>query len=141
MRALEVAKYVLFMCQQEDNPISNLHLQKILYYVQKGYMKQNNGKALFEDDFVAWKFGPVIEDVYYEYCAYGANKIIIRGECNVKIDKETAKCIDPIIKEKMYLDPWVMVNETHKKGGAWETTFRNGVGRKIIKKELIMSEE
>lgn len=140
MKALEVAKYVLIKCQEKENPISNLHLQKLLYYIQKGYMKQNGGDILFEEDFVAWKFGPVIEDVYYEYCAHGANKIVLREKYKPQFKKEVSKCIDPIIETKMYLNPWEMVKETHKKGGAWETAFKKGIGS-IIPKEQIMSED
>ena len=32
-KALEIAKYVIDKCTRENNPISDLQLQKILYYI------------------------------------------------------------------------------------------------------------
>ena len=74
MKALEVAKYVVTKCKKDEYPISNLQLQKILYYIQHDFLKKNN-KPLFDDDFEAWKFGPVVPSVYYEYSYLGALKI------------------------------------------------------------------
>jgi uncharacterized phage-associated protein len=39
--------------------ISNLKLQKLLYYAQ-GFYLAIYGKALFEEDIVAWEHGPVV---------------------------------------------------------------------------------
>ena len=55
-------------------PISNLQLQKILYYLQV-YFIQHEGIPLFEDEIEAWQFGPVIPEVYYEYCGFGGFEI------------------------------------------------------------------
>ncbi len=61
--ALEVAKYVITLCNDENQDISNLHLQKILYYLQKEVLQKFDDK-LFVDDIQAWQFGPVIPKVY-----------------------------------------------------------------------------
>lgn len=33
--AMEITKYIINKCTKEKHPISNLQLQKILYYIQK----------------------------------------------------------------------------------------------------------
>ena len=58
-KALELAKYVVSKCIQDDNPISNLQLQKILFYIQRDYL-QNENRAAFADEIEAWRFGPVV---------------------------------------------------------------------------------
>lgn len=40
MKALEVAKYVVTKCNKDKCPISNLQLQKILYYIQHDFLKK-----------------------------------------------------------------------------------------------------
>lgn len=40
---------------REQHPISNLQLQKILYYVQKAFLQ--SGGIAFDDDIEAWQFG------------------------------------------------------------------------------------
>ena len=87
------------------------------------------------DDFVAWQFGPVIEDVYFAYCSFGAMPIRRTYFADLEID---TRMIDPVIEKKRLLNPWEMVAETHKKDGAWDLTYLNGRGNgAIISKELI----
>ena len=63
IQARLVAKYVLEQCKKKKKPISNLQLQKMLYYIQIELMKQN--EDIIIDEFEAWRFGPVINNVYY----------------------------------------------------------------------------
>ncbi|MGE7219239.1 type II toxin-antitoxin system antitoxin SocA domain-containing protein [Priestia koreensis] len=59
----------------EDNlRVSPLKLQKLMYFAQ-GWTHAFTGYDLFEDDFEAWKHGPVIPDLYYRYKSYGSNRI------------------------------------------------------------------
>ena len=37
--ALDIAKYIIDKCTRENLAISNLQLQKILYYVQKTFLQ------------------------------------------------------------------------------------------------------
>ena len=70
-----MAGYTVSKCINDGLPISNLQLQKILYYIQKRYLTDN--KTAFDDDFEAWQFGPVIPLVYYKYSGFGAMPIDI----------------------------------------------------------------
>lgn len=134
--AMQISHYIIEKCSNENKPISNLQLQKILFYVQKTALQSSTARPLFNDDFVAWKFGPVIEEVYYAYCVFGA--MPIRRTYNAEIDSKVKLLIDPIINKKRELDPWDMVAETHKEGGAWYITYNNGIGNgRIIDKQLI----
>ena len=132
--ALDISKYVVTKCVNDGHPITNLQLQKILYYIQKYYLKQ--GMTAFDDQFEAWQFGPVIREVYYYFCGNGAMPII--STYDTKIDKDNKNIINPIVEEKRKLDPWVLVEDTHKHGGAWDTVFNKGLGNKqVISNDLI----
>lgn len=130
--ALQIAEYVITKCTYENHAITNLQLQKILYYLQKEFLKRD--EQLFSDDFVAWQFGPVIEEVYFEYCGFGARPI--HRIYNVIVSLKHRRMIDTIIEKKRSLPPWNLVEETHKPGGAWEIAYNKGCGTKISK-ELI----
>lgn len=140
MKALDVAGYVVTKCIEDEKPISNLQLQKILYYIQHEILK-THGVALIDEEFEAWKFGPAIPIVYYEYSYLGAFKIYKKWDNfeNIKYELEDfLDIIDPIIKEKREIDPWGLVDETHRPGKAWDIIFKNGKGfRDIIPKEQI----
>ena len=51
--AVPLSRYIVSKCVQDGCPISNLQLQKILYYVQKEFLK--SGKPAFSDDIEAWQ--------------------------------------------------------------------------------------
>jgi len=133
--AIELAKYIVSKCIDDDKPISNLQLQKILFYIQKDFIKR--GKLAFPDDIEAWQFGPVVPDVYYHYCGHGATPIFYKyEETNVELNDKNR--IDSIIEDKRELNPWEMVQETHKSGGAWDIIYKDGQGnRNIIPTDLI----
>lgn len=133
--ALDFAKYIIKKCVADSCPISNLQLQKILFYIQKDFLQRN--QLAFYDDIEAWQFGPVVPNVYYYYCGYGAMPIT-RADKDAMLDNAITQHINPIVESKRLLPPWAMVAETHKPGGAWNTIYQNGFGnRRIIPIELI----
>ena len=132
--ALDVAKYVVNKCTIEHDAISNLQLQKILYYIQKWFLQ--NGLVAFDDDFEAWQFGPVILSVYNQYSSFGGAPI--RLKYNIVLDSNDMDIINPIIILKRDLKPWVMVDDIHSSGKAWDRVFEGGKGaHRTISKDLI----
>lgn len=133
-QAIVLAKYIVTKCTREGHPISNLQLQKILYYIQEYYVKHNN--QAFVDDIEAWQFGPVVPAVYYRFCGFGA--MPITSQYDETILSKDQFMVDPIVEEKRLLCPWDMVNDTHRPGGAWEQTYQKGKGNgKVIPLSLI----
>jgi len=58
----------------ESDFISNLKLQKLLYYAQ-GIHLALYGKPLFNDPIEAWQYGPVVDSVYQTYKTNGSDAI------------------------------------------------------------------
>lgn len=132
--ALDFSKYIINKCTEEQHPISNLQLQKILYYVQKTFLQID--MQAFDDEFEAWQFGPVVREVYNHYCGFGASRIRLSYENELPSDVQ--KIINPIIVSKRVLNPWDMVEDTHTKGKAWDIIYNNGLGNhQVIPKSLI----
>lgn len=138
-KAMDVAEYIVSKCSREHHQISNLQLQKILYYVQRHFL-QNMRRALFFDDIEAWRYGPVVSEVYYRFSGFGVMTIYYSQLNTPPIANEDLKVIDEIVEEKRTLNPWSMVDDTHMPGKAWDMVYRGGLGNKeIISKELIAS--
>lgn len=97
MKALYIAKYFLFLARKENagEVISNLKMQKLLWYAQGHHLSKYN-KALFSDRIEAWWQGPVVKNVYIEFRKYENNSISF-DELN---DFDT----DLIAKDKEVLD-------------------------------------
>lgn len=75
MKAIVVAKAFIGMSEPEcGDYISNLKLQKLLYYAQ-GFHIALYGKPFFEEKVVAWQYGPVVIEIYNEYKKYRSGVI------------------------------------------------------------------
>ncbi|WP_072684032.1 Panacea domain-containing protein [Holdemania sp. Marseille-P2844] len=70
----DVARYIINYCNDSNIPVSNLKLQKLLYFVQ-GVSFAAFGEACFTSEFEAWSFGPVMPEVYHEFKVFGSNSI------------------------------------------------------------------
>lgn len=90
----------------------------------------------FDDDFEAWTFGPVIPEVYYRYCGFGALGICMQYD--VDVNSGYAAIINPIIERKRLLNLWDWSGEINASGKAWDTIYSNGNGNhKVIPTQII----
>lgn len=89
VKAQNVTDLVLYWANRDGDLISNLKLQKLLYYAQAWYLVNFDG-PLFGDSIEAWDFGPVIPDVYRRYKRFGCNPIKYHGEAG-KEEKRFSK--------------------------------------------------
>jgi len=128
--AFDLARYILKKCIDEDHPISNLQLQKILYCIQECFLREKGHEA-FPESIEAWQFGPVVPKVYDECRIYGGRTIVWMSEDERNIilkDEKDKALIDGIVEEKRNIDPWDTVQLTKKELGAWAEVYDNGNG-------------
>jgi uncharacterized phage-associated protein len=75
MTAHEVARYFVSLVDEEaGDSITNLKLQKLLYYAQ-GVNLALSDTPLFMNRIEAWTHGPVVPEVYRSYKQHGAQAI------------------------------------------------------------------
>ena len=73
---LDVSRYVINYSNDKGCGISNLKLQKILYFIQAYFLtKTPGGNPCFKERIEAWDFGPVVPKAYHEYKQYGSADI------------------------------------------------------------------
>ena len=135
--AIDIAKYIVDYCVRKEKPISNLKLQKMLYYIWIEYYNSTK-KMLFSDDMCAWQLGPVVPDVYYEFCSYAG--IPITRPFQVSVEAADANVVNKAIEKYLPISASRLVDQTHKKGSPWDRIYMNGLGyRDIIPYPLIIS--
>ncbi len=75
-KVLDVCRYIINYSNEKDYGISNLKLQKLLYFVQAYFLCFSPQKQpCFEEKIEAWEFGPVVPEAYHEYKQYGSGDI------------------------------------------------------------------
>lgn len=137
--ATEIAKYIISQCLNIGKPVSNLKLQKMMYFLWVDFYKQT-GRKLFLDNICAWQLGPVVPEVYYEYCSYAGRPIQRVYTTNIGV--EDSKIINMILNDYVNIPANVLVDRTHENGSAWDCVYQNGAGnRNIIPFELIIKKE
>ena len=134
---LDIAKWFLNINRAQMNfedseYITNLKLQKLLYYAQGYYLARKND-PLFKEDFIAWEHGPVIRKVYDEYKKNGAKGIEYNEDFNISIDRETEIILNEVYEKFGQFSAWKLRDMTHQEM-PWRTTTRND----IISKEKIL---
>lgn len=135
--AVDVASYIVGRCANLGRPVTNLQLQKILYYIQLNFLRTYD-KCIFEDDILARRHGPVVKEVYYKYNIWGRHEIVPRA---VQAAKETflekdRELIDRVTDVCLLLDSWELVERSQKAGGPWHRSF-DGNLEKVIPKEVM----
>ena len=140
MTALTLANYILTRAQRARISVTNLKLQKILYYVQ-GYFLAKFDRPLFPDDIQAWTFGPVVPNVYYHFSLFGPDNLIISQEENIEscgLDYDEKYLIDRVVDEKLQYSSSALVRATHQEAPWLKATFG---GTKIQRNTVIDIED
>jgi len=74
-QAITIANaFIAFSDPEKGDIISNLKVQKLLYYAQGIYLAVYN-EPLFEEDIIKWQYGPVVPTVYSSLKRYGSEAI------------------------------------------------------------------
>jgi len=66
----DAANYFIWLANDTGSFISNLKLQKLVYYAQAWHLALHD-EPLLEEDFQAWIHGPVIPELFREYKPFG----------------------------------------------------------------------
>lgn len=139
-KAMDLAHYIVDKSTRDDRPVSNLHLQKMMYFIQYVHCK-TFGDLLFDDEeFEAWQYGPVLPKVYDEYSGYGGRSIT---ELYDGVDRSLfgglADWVDSGIDVLRKRSPWDLVSVAHAKGTPWYKVWDGGWGRRAtIPNQMIL---
>lgn len=111
------------LCEISAWSLSNLRLQKILYFAHRSFLGENDGKPLVEGPFMRYPYGPVIEEVHFRVRKYGTN--VIPKEAfgvhnTLGVETPEYKVIRKEYEERKERYASSLVTESHISGGAWD---------------------
>lgn len=127
--AKEIARYVIQYCQEKNYTISNLKLQKILYFLQAEFLV-DTGMPCFREKIEAWDFGPVVPDVYHVYKIYGSASIPSDKSNTPQIPYRDRVRIDSIVDECAKYAASTLVEITHSQT-PWKQAYSQGRNTEI----------
>lgn len=151
---LEVCRHIINYSNEKDYGISNLKLQKILYFVQAYFWMTSNGEeSCFNEKIEAWDFGPVVPEAYREFKQYGSGdiptikSIFICDDEDIwnftkkpylddkisRRDKEKINSVIDLFSEYSATD---LVTLTHQQS-PWRDTYEKHKNREIKKEKIL----
>lgn len=124
-----------------NNDLTNLKLQKMLYFAQVEYMKTHNGRVLFPDDIEAWQYGPVVKSVYemLKHCqSYVISEFDVDLTLAEGLDDDEVTFLDGFCDKYLKYSAWELVEKTHKTGSSWDQVYKGGRGNhEVIPVEMM----
>jgi len=123
----EVADYFIALGNASHDNVTNLRLQKLVYYAQAWHLANRWG-PLFDADFQAWVHGPVIPGLYRKYSHLGAQPILAEGADTASdvelqqsldaalsvFDEPTQGLLEMVADAYMGLGAWALERLTHQ---------------------------
>lgn len=110
--------------------LSQMKVMKLLYYIQAASLSIS-GKRMFDNDIVAWKYGPVVEEVHEKY--RGERGIVgtitqsdIQDYNDLQQDQETANILNSIYDVYGHSSAYDLMKQTHSEK-PWQDTPQSEV--------------
>lgn len=144
--ARAVANLLLSAMEARHLPVSNLPLQKLLYFAH-GIMLTRHDVPLVDGYFEAWEYGPVHPLIYSTFKGYGSGPITSPAKQRDlrtglamtplrPVDDRVDAIIDQVISALGRQRPTRLVHLSHAAGGPWDivanqTGTRTGYGLRI----------
>lgn len=142
----------LAWAESGNPPVDQMKLQKLLFYAHAWHLALE-GRPLFEEDFEAWPWGPVVRDVYFETRPYGrapisgrVTKLMRKPSDNNSLefvfvsplvdDKKTKEFIKSVWESHKRFSGVQLSNATHAPGEPW-TVIKDKYNNKLDSKPTI----
>lgn len=119
---LKNSYYMVNLFQLDNKTITNLKLQKLMYFVEALYMNKTGDNELYDEDWVAWNYGPVSKRLYNFYKKFGSMQIsLTRNEVSEgnSISNTNKEIIKTIYSSFGQLSAFQLVSITHMVGSPW----------------------
>lgn len=131
----DVAKYIL----EEMGEMSTWKLQKLCYYSQAWELAWTS-QPLFEEDFQAWRNGPVCRELFdvHKGMYYITADELNKGDSNNLLPREKED-IDIVLKDYGNMEPYELREQTHLED-PW-INARHGMPEGMNSEEIIEKED
>ncbi|MEM6751461.1 MAG: type II toxin-antitoxin system antitoxin SocA domain-containing protein [Cyanobacteria bacterium P01_C01_bin.38] len=114
VKAQDIAEYFIWLANDSGSFISNLKLQKLVYYAQAWYLAIY-GQPLFDEDFEAWVHGPIIPSLYQKYREFNRLPIVEEISYQQLAQKlgDTIHFLQDVADEYFFCDAYELERMTH----------------------------
>ena len=132
---LQIANSFIMIAQKNDQFLTPMKLQKLVYYAH-GWHLALRQTPLLSESVEAWTYGPVVRSLYNEFRIYGANQIQSPSGSFGVLESN-----DPLVVPYSDIDTWSFLeriwevygkysaiqlsNMSHADNSPWDVTRKN----------------
>lgn len=138
----QVANKFIDLGIEAKNLVTQMKLQKLVYFAH-GLLLAGFDRLLIREKFQAWKYGPVVPEIYHAFKLYGNGPIRDLSWADVTrsqipdFDDEALEVINLTWKTWDKTDGIGISEWTHLKDSPWEKVYKEGTQNIIIRNEDI----
>ena len=140
--SLAVAQAFLDLAKAEGKQLTNMHLQKLVFFAHGVHLAAFDGEPLIADEVKAWDFGPVIPPLYNRLSMFGKqaippNVLYCGGD---SLSPNANKAIKTVWEAYKSYSGWQLSMISHNKESPWDTVWNEqGERYGVIPDELIQA--
>lgn len=127
------ANLVLDIAEESNIPISNLALNKIVYFLHGIYLAANS-KPLVDAKIEAWQYGPVFREIYHQFKVHADRPISNRAtildaetgeyvECRHNVEQIEYDQLRAWVLPYLNMRPAALVVLSHRGGSPWHNAW------------------
>jgi hypothetical protein len=114
MSMRKLADHIIAVAQKNSLPITNLQLQKVMYFVIKIAKQENlidldQLNEIYDEKFQVWAYGPVIKKEYARFKKFASEPIV--GDFQAS---EEYRVFDDFIVELLNVSVFTLVDLSHR---------------------------
>ncbi|NSZ31193.1 Panacea domain-containing protein [Agrobacterium tumefaciens] len=130
-----VANFVLDVADAEGRNVSNLHINKIVYFLHADFLVEFS-RPLVSAKIEAWTHGPVFREIYREFKEFGNSSILGRARyldpdtgrkknAEWRFTREEEVFLRGLVKKYIAMTPGALVAQSHVEGGPWDQAWNH----------------
>ncbi|UDF29549.1 UNVERIFIED_ORG: DUF4065 domain-containing protein [Roseateles sp. XES5] len=130
-----VANFVLDVAEIDGRDVSNLHINKIVYFLHTDFLVAFS-RPLVSAKIEAWTYGPVFRELYREFKQFGDAPIVGRARyldpdtgqkrrAEWHFTREEEEFLREHARKYASMSPSALVAQSHVEGGPWDQTWNH----------------
>ena len=137
--SIDIAKVFLQFAEEDEIEVTSMKLLK-LTYISYGFHLGFFSKELFQADIQAWRYGPVIQNLYVftsRFLRKGIKVQDIEAFSFISIDQKDREFIRIIWNQYKVFTAYQLSEKTHQEGSPWSQVYDEEVREKSISSIMI----
>lgn len=110
----QFADHIIAVAKENNVPITNLQLQKVMYFAFKlakdeRIIDEEELRAMYDTPFEVWQYGPVVREQYLRFRKFSSEIIIGHFE-----QSRNLRTLNEIITDLLNIDVFTLIDISHR---------------------------